>query len=710
MRLFSLTLFTFAFIFLSFNNASSQWKQTNGPAGGQIWTMASDSANLFVGTYGGGILKSTDKGLNWRRVNVGLPDNDIQSLNFVGNKIFAGTFHYGLFMSTNKGESWVKFHKGLLEGATVMTITSDGNKIFAGLPIGVYTSTTDSANWKEINIGLKNKWITKLIKKNNYLFAATNGGVFRRGLDSTSWESFDNALSGSIVISIAATENRIFASTSYNLYVSDDNGASWKTIPGIPHEVWSIEAFDGKVYVGCYGSGVYVSNDDGESWQNITSNLKQVYINALTINSSGIFAGNNGSGVFASYDNGKSWTPARNGIIASDIVAMLTDGSDLYAGVPGMEIFKSTDNGQNWNVVSDGIATKTPSIHAFSKIDDKIIAAICDIKGYGGIYFSKDHGLNWTKMESDQLISVNIEAIAVKGNHIFVGTVDGISHTSNFGASWDTLKNGLNSHDDNSIKDLAICGNEIYAATYGGMFKSTNNGLNWIAINNGIAPKAVPLNLAVIDSCIFAGFGKDTLIYRSTDKGSSWKAVDKGIPKSGIAAFATVGKNLFAATNVLGIYLSKDLGQTWVPVNEGFEVPNVPVSPGYKPAVNALAASDKYLFAGTWEAGIFSRKLSDMIISVNNDKKTVPESYLLSQNYPNPFNPSTVINYAIPKTSKVSLRVYDLMGRQVALLVDDIKPAGKYSATFNSTLASGVYYYTLKAGEYIQSKKMIVVK
>ncbi|MDP4197069.1 MAG: glycosyl hydrolase family 18 protein [Bacteroidota bacterium] len=130
-----------------------------------------------------------------------------------------------------------------------------------------------------------------------------------------------------------------------------------------------------------------------------------------------------------------------------------------------------------------------------------------------------------------------------------------------------------------------------------------------------------------------------------------------------------------------------------------------------------LARSYNLKGVGMWALGqdgnrteLWNLLRQNVIADVKNNNSSIPENFSLSQNYPNPFNPSTIINYAIPKTSKVSLRVYDLMGRQVALLVDDIKPAGKYSATFNSTLASGVYYYTLKAGEYIQSKKMIVVK
>lgn len=93
------------------------------------------------------------------------------------------------------------------------------------------------------------------------------------------------------------------------------------------------------------------------------------------------------------------------------------------------------------------------------------------------------------------------------------------------------------------------------------------------------------------------------------------------------------------------------------------------------------------------------------------DNHQVVANYKLEQNYPNPFNPSTTISFQIPIASKVSLKVYDVLGREVETLVNENKPAGKYSINFNADkLASGVYLYRLQAGNYIESKKMILLK
>jgi hypothetical protein len=89
----------------------------------------------------------------------------------------------------------------------------------------------------------------------------------------------------------------------------------------------------------------------------------------------------------------------------------------------------------------------------------------------------------------------------------------------------------------------------------------------------------------------------------------------------------------------------------------------------------------------------------------------IPNYYSLSQNYPNPFNPSTSIKYTIPKAGIVTLKVYDVLGKEIALLVNETKQPGVYNVDFNaSNLASGIYFYRIDAGDFSSVKKMILVK
>jgi hypothetical protein len=107
------------------------------------------------------------------------------------------------------------------------------------------------------------------------------------------------------------------------------------------------------------------------------------------------------------------------------------------------------------------------------------------------------------------------------------------------------------------------------------------------------------------------------------------------------------------------------------------------------------------------------------LTGISSNGNNIPSEFSLLQNYPNPFNPSTTISYLLPAASNVSLRVYDVSGRQVTVLVNEYKPAGKYSVKFDETnkLASGVYFYTIEAspagiqtGKFRDTKKMLLVK
>ncbi|MCY7361067.1 MAG: T9SS type A sorting domain-containing protein, partial [Ignavibacteria bacterium] len=107
---------------------------------------------------------------------------------------------------------------------------------------------------------------------------------------------------------------------------------------------------------------------------------------------------------------------------------------------------------------------------------------------------------------------------------------------------------------------------------------------------------------------------------------------------------------------------------------------------------------------------------TDNLTNVNSSNPDIPYKFSLNQNYPNPFNPSTIINYTIPfsvkrETSNVKLIIYNSSGKEVKVLVNENKSAGSYSVNWNaSDFPSGIYYYTIKSGNYSDTKKMILLK
>ena len=105
--------------------------------------------------------------------------------------------------------------------------------------------------------------------------------------------------------------------------------------------------------------------------------------------------------------------------------------------------------------------------------------------------------------------------------------------------------------------------------------------------------------------------------------------------------------------------------------------------------------------------------INELIYGLKGDvhQNAIPTVFSLSQNYPNPFNPLTKINYTLPVGTKVNIKIYDILGRLVKELVNEFKDAGAYTVSFDgSGFASGVYFYRIEAGKFVQSKKMVLLK
>jgi hypothetical protein len=110
---------------------------------------------------------------------------------------------------------------------------------------------------------------------------------------------------------------------------------------------------------------------------------------------------------------------------------------------------------------------------------------------------------------------------------------------------------------------------------------------------------------------------------------------------------------------------------------------------------------------------LYPRFYSDFLITIDVDPEVIPapHDFILNQNYPNPFNPATNVSFVIGQSSFVSLKVFDILGNEVAVLVNEVKPSGKYEVKWNAVnVPSGVYFYQIKSGGFIQTKKMVLLK
>ncbi len=154
------------------------------------------------------------------------------------------------------------------------------------------------------------------------------------------------------------------------------------------------------------------------------------------------------------------------------------------------------------------------------------------------------------------------------------------------------------------------------------------------------------------------------------------------------------------------IYLSTDFGDTWTDITGN-------ISSVLKNHIRKILIDGDYIYVGTSLGYVYKRKLSDVVTSVEDKEENIPTGFSLQQNYPNHFNPTTTISFSIPKTEFVTLKVYDVLGNELATMVNEYRPAGTYNvqfSTINSQLSSGVYFYKFQAGKFTEVKKMILLK
>jgi hypothetical protein len=732
-RNFKLIVFTCLLFIISANRISAQWVQNNGLYGGNIncFTTMSDGAggtNILAGTPNG-FFVSTDKGESWSKINTGNIDgygSDIIALASIGTDLFAST-DYGVSLSTDNGVSWTD--TGLPQSASCLAVS--GTNLFAGTENnGVYLSSDYGASWAKVSNGLIGSYanyVTSLAVNGNYIFAGTRDGVYRSTNNGTSWDTANTGMRSStyvialIVIPNGTNGTTIIAGTEQGTYLSNNNGNNWtyiSTNTGLPYEY--IDAFaaipNGKggtnLFAGSQNdeislSGLFLSTDNGNNWSRISIGLPEIScVSALCVTGTNIVAGlfggsvvgygNSGKGIFLSTDNGSNWNCT--GLPSTDnVTSFAISAENLFAGTKGDGIFISTNNGVSWtntgNLLNDQGFTFITYVSSICVSGTNLLAGTDNYNG--GVYLSTDKGATWSNIWSGS----PVHTLTISGSSIFAGTDAGVYRSTNNGVSWGKVSTGLPAN--SSVNAFAINGTNIFAGTnVSGVFLSTNNGTNWNAVNTSMTDINI-YALAISGNNLFAGTGGGG-VNISTDNGTNWVAADSGLPaNSSIYSLTVNGTSIFVGTSGHGVYQSTNNGISWVKANVGLA----------NSSIHALAISGTTLFAGTDSSGVWMRPMSELTSVIELQGNELLRRYSLNQNYPNPFNPSTVIEYQLPKDGYVTLKVYDILGREVRALVNGYKTVGKYSVNFDaSKLASGVYIYQLKSNNYSSIKKMILAK
>jgi Secretion system C-terminal sorting domain len=413
---------------------------------------------------------------------------------------------------------------------------------------------------------------------------------------------------------------------------------------------------------------------------------------------------------------------------------------------------RSTDDGLSWE--TDIRLTNTLGISSVPSISISgtfVYVVWSDfLNGNSEIYFkrSSDNGVTWggdTQLTNNASVSTNPN-ISASGQFIQLIWRDVSNgffeifhkHSSDWGATWSTdsqltihtsgvpgsfsiSTTGLNVHI--AWSDSRDGNNEIYYK------RSTDNGETWETdkrLTNNASVSEVPsitsLGTGVHIAWLDLRDGNSEIYYnRSTDGGTTWGAdirLTEGPFVSQNPAIFSSGTILhlvwqYGISNLEILYKrSMDNGLSWV---DSTQLSNS-FSTARDAAISAYDVSTHVVWTDTRHGSTnheiyYKQNPTGNISGIENISLDFPEGFMLDQNYPNPFNPSTSIKYQVSSNTQVSLKVYDVLGNEVAILVNEEKPAGSYEVDFNAVgLSSGIYFYKLQSASFVETKKMTLLK
>jgi photosystem II stability/assembly factor-like uncharacterized protein len=691
------------------------WEPTNGTfVGTKVNATAFVSSNIVIVATNNGLFRSTNAGETWVRSNNEMADSVILSLLFDAHVgLLAGT-RTGAYRSTDDGLTWLAFPS--FPQKRVHSLVSDSNGfIFAATDSGIYRSTDDGNHWIQTNVGLTSIRITSLaVGQDDFLFSGTFGeGVFYSTDHGETWihTSLTTPWVYGIVISTKAS---VFVWESTSIYRSTNNGETW-----ISSGLMSVSSLatnpSGAIFVGtqyCEASplcgsiqpgGLYRSEDDGITWDYIGF----MYSNITVLNSNmenRMFVQSKSGALYRSADNGSSWT--QNSLLIDLInVLLIKPDRTLFAG-GRTGCFRSTDRGNTWINTSPG-AIPYEVLSLGFKSPNYIFAGTVGWR----VYCSTDDGVSWTELSLGLQPSQEVKTFTSDSSgYVFAGTFQGgIYRSSDNGDNWIQVNNGLGNLTVRCIVTSSF--DDVIAGTDAGIYSSSNHGDSWSRIGDSVIGfvqtiQTFPPNIILIGTYLNG-------IYRSTNNGATWVQINSGLTNLNVRSIICISSKTFFAGTAGGVFLSADSGNSWIPTNAGLT----------NTGINSLAYEPGgTIYVGTWGDGVF--RSTQIVSNVREFSASLPISYMLKQNYPNPFNPSTELSFVIGYLparrnhaerdaggSFVTLKVYDILGREIATLVNERKQAGEYKVTWNAEgVPSGVYFYRIVAGEFIETKKMVVVK
>jgi photosystem II stability/assembly factor-like uncharacterized protein len=359
----------------------------------------------------------------------------------------------------------------------------------------------------------------------------------------------------------------------------------------------------------------------------------------------------------------------------------------------------TVDQGETWN------KKELPGIHNSIFFIDEMTGWVCTEAGE--IYKTTDEGVTWDLKQTGTIFPLTTIKFINHQVGFAAGYFQKVLKSTDGGETWyQSIHNGY------QHLLTSFVGSEdfiIITGTDGSIFKTTDLGVTWDSSNvrmpNGLySVSFVNQNTGFIFGCCGSYF-------KSFDGGLTWE--DRGYLTDGYIIYSScfVNENTgWAAGEVGWLLKTTDGGETWLQysrqsTDEFRSVVFINENVGFVAGMNGLILKTTNGGGSTTDIDMINES------SLN--------SFVLQQNYPNPFNPTTKIKYSIPsnvilsgaKNLYVTLKVYNILGKEIATLVNEEKTAGNYEVEFDAAnLSSGIYFYKLEAGTYSETKKMVLLK
>lgn len=400
------------------------------------------------------------------------------------------------------------------------------------------------------------------------------------------------------------------------------------------------------------------------------------------------------SAILSYYSNVSSQTEwqIQNSGTTEDLwtIDFINENTGFIAGSGGL-ILKTTNAGDNWT----GLHAGFNNLIGVDFIDEQTGW----VSGHDGtIYKTTNGGINWIIKNcptSRNLFFVQF----VNPNTGYISSDAGVLKSTDAGESWNF----------SFLSSIPVYRVYFFNETHGwfgdniaNQFLSSNGGLHWLYTQN--VPGAGNISYEFINQWTGWAVGYNNSIIKTTDGGYNWTKQNDGLSITTQLRDVEFINNSSDTGWIVGrsntVLKTTNSGNNWFTMNT---------------PVNEEFTSVKFVNSKTgWIAGfngVILKITNGDITGVNSVNGKVPVGFNLSQNFPNPFNPSTNIRFSLPESGNVSLNVYDVSGKEVAELLNEFTVKGNYEIKFDaSQLSSGIYFYKLVAGAFVNTKMMTLIK